>query len=232
MRLLGAAFSIYAALVVVADEGGGGGQLKQKRRLGGIGKFIDPKSISSRPDSPQQPKLCDKNDIPRLVEIMASHSEKASLRPFFTEDQMLFPGLDSSLLSEAFLGKKIFMYGDSTLRQFNLLLHVLLTPDYLSDVPEGRDALLHSLSAMDLSEANDRVPVLEYLEQHQWTSTFKVSTYPGCRGCGVTKLRDGTNIEFLAKDPSKSQCGVELQRPIDSECNIYTPSILKSIVEK
>lgn len=106
---------------------------------------------------------CSPEAINKLTSTMLSDPEHMSLRPLSISvggegegiHNYHFSGFDTALLHRAFLNNRIAIMGDSTLRDFSLLLAWLLRQEYEKDRP-GHTSL-PSMEGMTLSEANGLV---------------------------------------------------------------------------
>lgn len=179
-------------------------------RFGAKETLTDPRTITSKE---RVGSACTVESIPQLVTALCTDAEQYGLRPWSPVDSagissLHFPGLDSDLIARAFRKKRILLYGDSTIRNLNLWLYLLLSDEFLADTPQ-KAKLLSSLSKMNLSYANQMVldatggkcyktPSAQVqMICEGWINT----THPDPNLAPHTDLIDGTSIHFALAHP-------------------------------
>ena len=140
------------------------------------------------------PITCSEKGMRLLTNVIKSDQEHFGLRPWSSFDErhnehIYFPGLDSDLMDSSIRGRRIVLFGDSTLRNMNMWLHKLLNTN--------NSTVLSSLATMDLSEANVN------LVNDTWKKCRMSNTGRGeltCNGIPKmpeTQLADGTEVRFI-----------------------------------
>ena len=147
----------------------------RRRHLFGFPLFSDPKTVELRTyatpvilsDSSSPVELFSSHDavicevgIDRLIEAIKTDLDKFSLRPIHFsvgDDEFYFGGLDMNMIHRVFLGNKIAIFGDSTLRNLLTWLRflLLLTVQSHSLLAKG------GLSTKDLSNAVYEIKKIE-----------------------------------------------------------------------
>ncbi len=157
-----------------------------------LNQIIDNGNDSTTP-KPTSSLNCSRN-ASLLTSIMKTDLEFYGLRAWSSpkesnKTRIIFPGLDEDLLATSFRGKRIVLLGDSTLRNMNMWLHQLLTTE---DVET-----LQSLSALNLSEANDLLVNYTWKKCEMQSHGRRELQCARTQKIPETKLDDGTEISFV-----------------------------------
>merc|ERR1712137_60395 len=132
---------------------------------------------------------CSSEDIKLLADALRSDPERHGLRSWKSYDRtgVRFPGLEESLLEEAFHGRRIILFGDSTLRNLNRwMFKVLVTMN---------SSVISSLSSLNLSDAN--AILNPYPKDSDSWRRAGLDEYVHTADKNGTELVDGTAIKFI-----------------------------------